>query len=656
MFISLTLCCAGLIFGQLSGSPWPMFHHDLLHTGQSSYAGPHAAAVLWSYETSGLNVSSSPAVGSDGRVYEGGEDNVFYAFASTGALSWSYETEWSVTSSSAIGMDGRVYVGSWDDRFYSFTSDGALSWSYETGSWIYSSCPALCSDGSVYVGSDDNNLYALTSAGSLSWSYAAGHSVRSSPAIGSSGIVYIGSEDNKFYALNSSSTLLWSYTSDDNVTSSPCISSGEELYAGSWDRNLYSLASSGSLSWSYLTGNAILGSPAQGSDGRIYIGSYDTRYYAVSSAGSFMWSYETGSPISYSSAAIGSDGISYVVSWDSKIHAFASNGSVLWSYRNGYGVGFSGISSSPALDSDGALYIGSGASYFYALKNPTPTPTQTPPPPKAEIVLNKTSFYPGDQFTATFVLHDSFRRRFNAYAIVILPDGKILFLPNLTTKVQPIVVDLPGLDAPYEYNLLSLTIPTIISSGEYEIAVLFFDWGKQITSRGDAFLDVSAKFSITQPATPTATPIPHYLDLHVRANGAGGYDFNPGDPLILEWTTSEDLYGYKGKPCMVYLGAALNPLAEDTAAAVNQVVASKALFLFDSHMKAVRYNAKKKANPMYKNVSVPIPGIGSRGTITVTVPNGSAGRWSFVGALLRADNGNFPSEPPVILSNGITLH
>jgi len=56
-------------------------------------------------------VTCSPAVGPDGTVYVGSNDNSFYAFSSSGALKWSY-TAGNVfdTSSAAIGPDGTVYA------------------------------------------------------------------------------------------------------------------------------------------------------------------------------------------------------------------------------------------------------------------------------------------------------------------------------------------------------------------------------------------------------------------------------------------------------------------------------------------------------------------------------------------------------------------
>ena len=113
---------------ELADTPWPMFHHDVRHTGRSEYAGPSNPEFAWSYET-GSSVYSSPALGSDGLVYVGSYDNKLYAIAPDGALEWSYETNGYVYSSPALGSDGRVYFGSHDYRIYAIASDRALEWS-----------------------------------------------------------------------------------------------------------------------------------------------------------------------------------------------------------------------------------------------------------------------------------------------------------------------------------------------------------------------------------------------------------------------------------------------------------------------------------------------------------------------------------------------
>jgi len=52
---------------QLAISPWPMFQHDLQHTGRSPHTGPSVPDQKWTYEAG--YVVFSPAVGVDGTVY-----------------------------------------------------------------------------------------------------------------------------------------------------------------------------------------------------------------------------------------------------------------------------------------------------------------------------------------------------------------------------------------------------------------------------------------------------------------------------------------------------------------------------------------------------------------------------------------------------------
>jgi len=59
---------------------WPMFHHDLTHTGYSASTAP--SSVLTWYYTTGSAVLSSPAV-VDGLVFVGSRDNKIYALNAT---------------------------------------------------------------------------------------------------------------------------------------------------------------------------------------------------------------------------------------------------------------------------------------------------------------------------------------------------------------------------------------------------------------------------------------------------------------------------------------------------------------------------------------------------------------------------------------------
>jgi outer membrane protein assembly factor BamB len=340
---------------------WPMYRRDAQNTGRSTYAGPSAGVLSWSYRT-GNSVYSSPAIGSEGIVYVGSGNNSLYAIQSTGMLSWSYTTGSVVYSSPAAGSDGIVYIGSHDNGFYAIQSTGTLSWSYEIGLYVRSS-PTIGSDGRVYVGSYDNSLYAIQSNGTLFWSYETGFWVVSSLAIEFNGRVYVGSEDNSLYAIQSNGTLFWSYETGRWVYSSPAIGSDGRVYIGSWGNRLYAIHSTGTLSWSYTTGGHVDSSPAIGSDGRVYVGSSDNRLYAIHSTGSLSWSYATAQYVHYSSPAIGSEGIVYIGSYDNRLYAIQSNGTLSWSYTTDRYV-----YSSPAIGSDGRVYVGSMDNRLYSFQ------------------------------------------------------------------------------------------------------------------------------------------------------------------------------------------------------------------------------------------------------------------------------------------------
>ena len=129
---------------------WPIFHHDLTHTGYSTSTVPLTNQLLWSYPTVNSVDYSSPAV-INGVVYVGSDDHYVYALnAATGAYIWSYKTGGSVDSSPAVA-NGVVYVGSEDHKVYALNAaTGTKIWSYGTGDKVESS-PAVA-NGVVYVG------------------------------------------------------------------------------------------------------------------------------------------------------------------------------------------------------------------------------------------------------------------------------------------------------------------------------------------------------------------------------------------------------------------------------------------------------------------------------------------------------------------------
>jgi len=132
---TLFLFFCSVSIGQLQNAPWPMYGHDLRHSGQSGYSMNLSPELSWSYALrAAANSATSPiAIDSEGKIYVG----------NGGAL-----------------PDSVI--------MYCLNADQTLSWSYRivpdgTGSGI-NSCPAISSEGDVYFAADNTNLYALSSA------------------------------------------------------------------------------------------------------------------------------------------------------------------------------------------------------------------------------------------------------------------------------------------------------------------------------------------------------------------------------------------------------------------------------------------------------------------------------------------------------------
>ena len=97
------------------------------------------------------------------------------------------------------------------------------------------------------------------------------------------------------------------------------------------------------------------------------MGSYDKKVYALNGAtGAKKWEFLTGGGVP-SSPAIGSDGTVYVGSIDSKVYALnGATGAKKWEFLTG-----DLVFSSPAIGSEGTVYVGSYDKKVYALNGAT---------------------------------------------------------------------------------------------------------------------------------------------------------------------------------------------------------------------------------------------------------------------------------------------
>ena len=339
------------------------------------------ASMEWNASTNGV-VYSSPAIGTDGSVYIGSNDNKLHAFNSDGTIKWTFTAGNWVDSSPAIATDGTIYVGSWDNKLYALNpEDGSKIWEYETNSYVIAS-PAIGADGKIYVGSKDSIFYALESNGSVAWEYFAGQPISSSAALGQDGTIYFGDDNGSLHAVSPDGSSKWVYQvdkvadSNSSILSSPALDLSGNIYFGSGNGYCYSIAdqeSNASLNWSYLTGDRVDASPVLGMNDEIFFASRDGYFRSLSTiSGVLNWEEFVGD-VFYSSPVVDLNGRVYVIGYtgggENHLSVFEANGTKAWDTNaSDSPFGINGIvDSSLMLSDEGKLYYGCYDGSLYCL-------------------------------------------------------------------------------------------------------------------------------------------------------------------------------------------------------------------------------------------------------------------------------------------------
>ncbi len=324
---------------------WSMFGHDYLHSNRASYVGPKTLDI--SKYTSNMSNNSSATFTAGTNFYYGSGNKLYCNAIGTGG-NWQYYTDGEIHTTPAIGMDGKVYSGCDDNNIYAVYPVDNLFWKFRANDRIRSS-PVIDPNGNIFFGCNDTYFYSINKAGRLNWKFKTNGSIQSSPALGADGSVYFGSDDNNIYCLELDGTQKWSFSTSDIVRSSPSIGLDGTINIGSFDNFLYSIRPNGILKWKFRTKSSIEATPAIGADGSIYIGSHDGFLYSLSPNGKKQWEFKTGDKIVHS-VAIGAEGTIHFGSNDGYIYALNPNGTEKWSYKT-LGV----LSASPSINWHGQV-------------------------------------------------------------------------------------------------------------------------------------------------------------------------------------------------------------------------------------------------------------------------------------------------------------
>lgn len=238
-------------------------------------------------------------------------------------------------------------------------------WTFTAEDEIRSSPVVLGS--TVYIGSYDTNVWALKAEnGDLVWKSATEGGVAVTPAVDiENKQVLFGSEDYTFYAWDyRDARVNWTYTTSDKIRSSARLAHGH-VFFGSDDGKLYAiLAQNGRFMWDYFTEAPIRTTPYVTND-RIIFGNEAGEIVALELNGNKKWSTSARRAVQ-SSPMVDDENFVYVGSFDGYLYALdGDNGFTQWRFRS-----TGPIVSTPALER-GFVYFGSADGKLYCVNTAT---------------------------------------------------------------------------------------------------------------------------------------------------------------------------------------------------------------------------------------------------------------------------------------------
>jgi len=419
----------------------------------------------WSFDISPngstIDVVSSPAIAPDGTIYAGSGNGSLYAITTNGILKWKFQTGGALTASPAIGSDGTVYIGSADRQFYAINPDGSLKWIFPTKT-NFTSSAAIGADGTIYAAgtNQDKIVFPCTSHSSCATTttQVCGPGLPSCPTgqicvvsscaipteqacsennpcptgqtcvAGQPAAFTVTTQLGALFAINPNGTTKWiaglfnttipgvlNTPLSGFVRSSPAVAPDGTIYVGSqgdfaFDRSnlcddtsdyptsnadsnkpvnghVYAFGPDGTMKWDFKTLGRVDSSPSIGADGTVYVGSQQTRkfygtdhsklidessattgfVYAINQNGTIKWFVDLFGDVD-SSPAIGSDGTIYIGADNFHVYALnPANGATKWVEPTR-----DEVKSSPAIALDGTIFIGSNDGSLYAF-NPDGT-------------------------------------------------------------------------------------------------------------------------------------------------------------------------------------------------------------------------------------------------------------------------------------------
>lgn len=360
-----------------AGAPWPGFERDARHTSSSGVVGPQRATIRWRRRLEGP-VVPGPVVGRGGVVYAASNGGVLHAIdLDTGRDRWRFDAGTpygsDLSTAPALLSDGTVLWPGPDDTLYALAPDGRLRWRLALGSFVLS--PVVRGD-TVYVAEMAGVLHALAlrpeGPPRQRWSLELGGTAYGSPALAADGTIYATAGADLIAVRDGGNVgrVRWRFATAKQIEVSPAVAPDGTVVTGSNDPYEYGIGADGRQRWRYNRRILTYSSPAVTSDGLAYFGDHRGFVTAVrASDGRLVARYaglllRPGGPSAgvWTAPVVDRRHDVYFGTRAGHIYGFASDGRRLLDIDTG-----ATVDSYLALAGDGTLLAGSESGVLYAI-------------------------------------------------------------------------------------------------------------------------------------------------------------------------------------------------------------------------------------------------------------------------------------------------
>ena len=192
------------------------------------------------------------------------------------------------------------------------------------------------------------------------WSFETESRISAQPVVNHEGQIIIGAHDGKLYALSQYGRELWKRDLGGPIYSTPLIDDEGNIYVGSDAKHVTSFTSRGEMRWRLQTEHEADTGIVLSPNGLLHFGA-GIELWAIQTDGTVVWRFESQGKI-FSTPVVDQNGTVYVGSQDDHFYAISAEGEMRWSYRTG-----DDNDASPMIDDQGHLYFGSDDHFVYSL-------------------------------------------------------------------------------------------------------------------------------------------------------------------------------------------------------------------------------------------------------------------------------------------------